>query len=254
MTVGVPRTTGSIWWRRPVPRPGAGLRLLCFPPAGAGASTFRAWGGLLPQVEVLAVQYPGRQDRFAEPCPERMPALADAIAAAVAADLPGPVAFFGHSMGAVVAYEVARRLAAVGVPEPRHLVVSAHPAPTRERSSRPAADTDEAVLDYLRMLGGANAALLDDPDLRELTMPMVRADLRLIGAYRYAPGPPLACPVTAVVGAADSTCGAVDVVDWAARTTGPFDLAVLPGGHFYLESPGPLMALLADRTGVTDTG
>jgi pyochelin biosynthesis protein PchC len=237
----------STWWRRPAPRPDAEITLLCFPPAGAGASTFRGWADALPGVDVLAVQYPGRQDRFADPCAETMAELADPLAAAVAGGLVGPVAFFGHSMGAVVAYEVARRLDR----DLAHLFVSAHAAPTAPRTSRPEADTDEAVLDYLRALGGANVAMLDDPDLRELTLPMVRADLRLLGAYEHLAGPPLACPVTAIVGTGDHTTSAVDAVAWAARTTGPFDLVALPGGHFYLESPAPLMELLTRRLGGT---
>jgi pyochelin biosynthesis protein PchC len=242
---------GTTWWRRSAPRPEAPVTLLCFPPAGAGASTFRGWADLLPGVEVLAVQYPGRQDRFAEPCAETMPDLAEPLAAAVTAGLSGPVAFFGHSMGAVVAYEVARRLPAAL--SPVHLFVSAHAAPTQPRGSRPAADTDDAVLDYLRTLGGANVTLLDDPDLRELTLPMVRCDLRLLGAYEHPAGPPLSCPVTAIVGTEDHTTTAVDAAAWAARSTGPFDLVALPGGHFYLESPAPLMALLAARLGAGAT-
>jgi pyochelin biosynthesis protein PchC len=248
---GLASQAGSVWWRRSVPRPEAPVTLLCFPPAGAGASTFRGWADLLPDVDVLAVQYPGRQDRFVEPCAETMRDLTEPLAAAVAEGLSGPVAFFGHSMGAVVAYEVARRL-------PRshllsHLFVSAHAAPTEPRGSRPAADTDDAVLDYLRTLGGTNVALLDDPDLRELTLPMVRSDLRLLGGYEHVAGPPLTCPVTAIVGTADHTTSAVDAAAWAARSTGAFDLVALPGGHFYLESPAPLMALLAVRLGTGPT-
>jgi pyochelin biosynthesis protein PchC len=246
---GVTRPTSSIWWRQAVPRPDATATLLCFPPAGAGASTFRGWAARLPRVDVLGVQYPGRQDRFGEPCAEAMAELADPLAAAVAAELTGPVAFFGHSMGAVVAYEVARRLPAEF--DLARLVVSAHAAPTAPRTSRPEADTDEAVLAYLRGLGGANVAMLDDPDLRELTLPMVRADLRLLGRYEHAAGPPLTCPVTAVVGRSDHTTSAVDAAGWAARSTGPFDLVALPGGHFYLESPGPLMAVLTERLGTS---
>jgi pyochelin biosynthesis protein PchC len=244
--------TATGWFRWPARRPGAALRLVCFPHAGGGASAFWRWPQLLPpRIDVLAVQYPGRQDRFAEPYAESLTGMADPIAAELAALLdaePGPVAFFGHSMGALVAFEVARRLSDAGLPPPVRLVVSAHPAPTVPRTSMPAADTDDAVLAYLRELGGAGAGLLEDPDLRELTLPMVRNDLRLVRNYHYVSGPPLDCSITAVAGAQDHSCTPSQMRDWYARTARGFDLAVFPGDHFYLEtSPQLLATALIDR-------
>ena len=250
MTAAANGTSG--WLRWPVRRPAADLRLVCFPHAGGGASAFWRWPRLLPpQVEVLAVQYPGRQDRFAEDYPETLTGMADPIAAELAALLdgqPGPVAFFGHSMGALVAFEVARRLPATGLPAPTRLVVSAHQAPTSPHVHGPDGDSDQAVLTYLRSLGGSGADLLEDPELRELTLPMVRNDLRLVRNYRYVDGPPLDCPITAVAGAQDRSCTPSQMRDWYRRTTRGFDLAVFPGDHFYLEtSTGPLTTALIDR-------
>jgi surfactin synthase thioesterase subunit len=246
--MAAPDGTASGWLRRPARRPNASLRLVCFPHAGGGASAYWQWPRLLPpEVEVLAVQYPGRQDRFADPFADSLVEMADPIASEVAA-LAGPVALFGHSMGALVAFEVARRLRGAGPQAPRRLVVSAHPAPTRPRTSKPAGDSDEEVLAYLRELGGAGAGLLEDPDLRELTLPMVRNDLRMVRNYRYVRQPPLDCPISAVAGAQDRSCPAEHMREWGAQTSARFDLAVLAGDHFYTEtSTGLLTTALVDR-------
>jgi surfactin synthase thioesterase subunit len=240
------------WFRWPARRPEAALRLVCFPHAGGGASAYWRWPRLLPaQVEVLAVQYPGRQDRFADPYADSLLELAGPVTAELAgllAGRPTPVAFFGHSMGALVAFEVARGMRAAGLPSPSRLVVSAHPAPTRPRVSGPAGDGDQAILDYLRSLGGAGADLLDDPDLRELTLPMVRNDLRLTRNYQYLPGAPLDCPISAIAGAADRSCTPEQMRDWSRQTTAGFDLAILPGDHFYTETAAGLLGnVLTDR-------
>lgn len=248
MTAAGPARAASPWFRYFAPRPGADLRLVCFPHAGGSVTTFRGWPALLPGlVELVAVQYPGRQDRYREPCFEEMDPLAGEIAAAVLDLLPGPLAFFGHSMGAAVAFEVARRLQEHGR-EPVRLFVSARSAPTRTRPDRLPIHSDEELLAYLHALGGGAAHLLEHDDLRELTLPMVRSDLRLIEAYACADGPPLRCPITAIVGAADDSCTAADVAGWRAYTAAGFELHTFPGGHFYLEPvPAQLPGFLLDR-------
>ncbi len=241
-------TTSAGWFRCFAPRPGAGLRLVCFPHAGGSVTTFRGWPALLPaSVELVGVQYPGRQDRYAEPCHEQMAPLADEIAAAVLAELTGPLAFFGHSMGAAVGFEVARRLQAAGR-EPVRLFVSARSAPTRTRPDPLPIHSDDELLGYLRALGGSSVQLLEHPDLRELTLPMVRSDLRLIESYRCPDGPPLRCPITAIVGTEDASCTVADVAGWRGYTAAGFEVRAFPGGHFYLEPvPATLPGFLLDR-------
>ncbi|GAA3390717.1 thioesterase II family protein [Cryptosporangium minutisporangium] len=214
------------WFRRPLPRPDATVRLVCFPHAGGSASFYRWLADLDPGVEVLLVQYPGRENRIAEPMPETMGALVDAVVAALP---PGPVAVFGHSMGASVAYEVARRVPV------RALVVSGQPAPRWHRSGVVLDMSDADVLAAIRRLGGTASAVLDDPDLREMVVDVMGGDLRLLRTYTPTPAePPLEVPVRALAGASDPAAPPEQVADWRTVTTGPFDLTTLPGGHFSL--------------------
>ena len=235
------------------PNPAATLRLVCFPHAGGAASAFRDLAlALPPWIEVTAVQYPGRQDRYGEPLPGSITGLAAELGATIWAGDRRPAAFLGHSMGALVAFEVARHR------QPRFpsplaaFVASACPAPSIGcRTGLPlaagAVDND-ALGAYVRRLGGAGAALPDSPELRELVLPVLRHDLRINEEYEYRPGPPLTCPVLAVVGDRDPIVDLPGARAWRGHTGAGFDTAVLPGGHFYLEDHRPeLVALLAAR-------
>lgn len=226
------------------------MRLVCFPHAGGAAAAFRGLADRLPpSVELVAVQYPGRQDRYGEPFAPDLDTLAAGIAAAIEPLLDRPVAFFGHSLGATVAFETARRLPARYRPALRHFFASARRAPMVPNPFAPLLD-DAGVLAYVRGLGGLGAQLLADEDLREMALPVLRADFHLVDTYRYTPGAPLLCPITALVGQDDQACGPADGRRWAECTAGGFDLQVMPGGHFYLESAGAeLVSLLTDRLG-----
>jgi surfactin synthase thioesterase subunit len=229
------------------PRPEAAAQLICFPYAGGAAGAFREWVTLLPPtMEMVAVQYPGRQDRIADPLPSDLAALANQIAAAIAPRLHRPTAFFGHSMGATVAFETARRLKP-RYPSPlAHLFVSACRPPFMPRSADAVGD-DESLRGYLRSLNRVGGAALEDEEIWRLALPTLRHDFGLLEDYAYQAGAPLGCPVTSIAGDRDATASPADMARWSELTVGPFKTRVLPGGHFYFDDALPdLTRVLAD--------
>ncbi|WBO62914.1 thioesterase II family protein [Streptomyces camelliae] len=214
-----------------------GLRLVCFPHAGGSASFYFPYAKLLrPGIEVLAVQYPGRQDRRGEPCLDTIDALADRAAEVLRVRHPNErLAFFGHSMGAAVAFETVRRLEHGPGPRVLRLFASGRRAPSVFRPEFVHRKDDDGLVAELQALSGTHPALLDDPELRALVLPTIRSDYRAIETYRCAPGASVACPVTVLIGDADPRVSEADARPWAEHTRGGCDLRVLPGGHFYLE-------------------
>lgn len=210
------------------------LRIVCFPHAGGAASFFRTWPAGLPgDVDVLAVQYPGHEDRIAEPFADDLHGLAAELAGTLTPLLDVPMLLFGHSMGAIVAYEAARRVEALAPQARLALAVSAAAAPDVPRRG-PADDSDDALVANLIELGGVPAEVLAEPDLRELFLPVVRHDYAALRRHRDAPLPRLRGPIMAFCGLDDVTAGPSQMRRWHSRTAGPFTLKSFAGGHFYL--------------------
>ncbi|GII95395.1 thioesterase II family protein [Sinosporangium siamense] len=222
-------TTADLWFRSfHTSTAGDDLRIVCFPHAGGSATYYRPLSAVLsPYAEVVAVQYPGRQDRFHEPIPG-IGELADRIAGAMRAEGPRRRVFFGHSMGAVVAYEVARRLG------PAAVFASGRRGPSVGRPETVHLLDDAGVIAHLRSLGGTEAVLLDDPDLRELVFPAVRGDYRAVAEHRPGERGRLDCPLIVMTGDADPLTGVADAEAWREVAGGGFEVRVFPGGHFYL--------------------
>jgi pyochelin biosynthetic protein PchC len=233
----MPTSDGTSGWiRRFHDKPASRLRLVCLPHAGGSASSFfRFSAGAADPIEVLAVQYPGRQDRRAEAAVDDIAAMAAQTAEALRPWADRPLALFGHSMGALVAFETARALRERGIGEVVHLFVSGRCAPSRVREERPLDEwPEERVIAELQQLGGTDAALLSDPDVVRMMLPALRDDYRALRRYRAAAGDRVDCPVTAMVGDDDVTTTVAESKGWATHTAGPFRQHVFPGGHFYL--------------------
>lgn len=226
------------WIKLFEPRPDARLRLLCFPYAGGGASIYRLWPADLPAtVEVRAVQLPGREGRWREEPFRRLEPLAEATTEALSGHLDRPFAFFGHSMGAILAFEVTRRLRRRGLPRPRHLFVSGRSAPRVEVRDPPIHELPrEEFIDALRRFSGTPEEVLQNRELMELVEPLLRADFSVSETYAYTPdAEPLAVPLTALGGVEDPDVPPEDLSPWREETTGPFQEHLLPGGHFFLD-------------------
>jgi pyochelin biosynthetic protein PchC len=223
------------WLTRFTDRPDAATRLVCFPHAGGGAPAFYHWAHLLPpDIDLAAVQYPGRLNRMGEPCLTEMDDMTAGICRALAQDGGGPLVLFGHSMGALVAYEVAGRLSSDGWHPVERLIVSAHPHPAATPRTSLHRAPDEALCAELRRLGGSDPSALQDDRLRPLVLALIRRDYQLVETYRHRARPKLACPVTGFAGDSDSEATPDQMRAWAEVTTAGFDLRVFPGGHFYL--------------------
>jgi len=219
------------------PQPDARLRLFCFPYAGGGASIYRLWHRDLPGgVEVCAVQLPGRESRWREEPFRRVPPLADAATEALAPRLGRPYAFFGHSMGAVLAFEVTRRLRGRGLPGPRHLFVSGRSAPRVEITDPPIRDLPrDEFIEAVRSYSGTPEEVLQNKELMELVEPLLRADFSVSETYEYrADGDPLDVPLTVLGGLRDQDVPPEDLEAWSLETRGPYRKHLLDGGHFFL--------------------
>ncbi|SEF53229.1 pyochelin biosynthetic protein PchC [Actinacidiphila yanglinensis] len=224
-------------------------KLVCFPHAGGWASAYRTWpAGLPSDVGVLAVRYPGREDRLNDPFPSGLETLADDVADALGGLTRHRLVLFGHSMGASVAHEVALRLQERGCPPAALCVSGRRPPHLLDRRTR--FDTDEEYIAEVVRFDETRAAVFADPGLREVVLPAVRADYRLVYEYPGGPRPPLRCPVYGYTGDEDSEVTPEQMRGWADTTRGAFRLRVLPGGHFYLRPEEA--ALLADLGGVLD--
>lgn len=213
------------------------VRLVCFPYAGAGPTVYRTWRDHLPDsVAVYAVHLPGRSSRLGEEPLTSIGGMAQAVAPQIRDLLEPPLVFFGHSMGALLGYEVAKLFHLAGYSEPRLLIASGRTAPhLLSREPETYRLPREALVETLVKVGGTPAQVVADQDLLELVLPMVRADLRAIDTYCHEAGEPLNCPVLALGGLGDDAVNEDELRGWSRHTVGGFALRMLPGGHFFLK-------------------
>ncbi|MER6382143.1 alpha/beta fold hydrolase [Streptomyces sp. NPDC001250] len=234
------------WLRRFHAAPEGAPVLVCLPHAGGSASYFFPVSRRLSCVaDVLAVQYPGRQDRRHEPCIDSVPALADALARELMPLRDRALVLFGHSLGATLAFEVALRLEGEGVTL-QALFASGRRAPSTVRDEQVHLKGDAELMADIVRLGGTDAQVLGDEDIMRMLLPAIRADYRAAETYRYTPGSALSCPVTVLTGDADPHVTNEEAQAWRRHTTGAFGLEVFAGGHFFLNSHAPAVMTLIE--------
>ncbi|RYZ43787.1 MAG: thioesterase [Myxococcaceae bacterium] len=240
-------TKPSPWLACRLRRPEASVRLFCFPHSGGSVGEYVRWADLLPDIEVWGVQLPGRGARAEEAPFTRIHELVDSLVASV--DFGTSFAFFGHSLGALVAFETALRLRDLGRTPPDWLFLSAAPAPQLPPRGLPPSHLDEAgLLTALEpTYGELILELREDAELRELLLPGLRADLSLVESYLHAARAPLHCAMT-VTGGVQDDLTREELEPWSAHTAGPFELHLLPGGHFYLREQKATLLRLVEET------
>ncbi len=238
-------TTSSLksWVSCPKPNPEASMRLFCFPYAGGRASIFRTWPDSLPaNVEVCAVELPGRGSQIRLASFTRLKPLVDAIASAIFPQLNKPFAFFGHSMGGLISFELTRLLRKEYNLAPVHLFVSGRRAPQLPNLDPPIHTLpDREFKEELRRLNGTPKAVLENVELMELLLPILRADFAVLETYAYNTEPPLACPITVFGGLQDPEVNCEELEAWREQTSTSFSLQMLPGDHFFIHSAQPLL-------------
>lgn len=231
------------------PNPNARLRLLCFAHAGGGASSFARWGLELPgDIEVCAIQLPGHEERFREPPIMRLTDLLPLLLEQIGPLLESPFAFFGHSMGALISFELARTLEQHHGRSPVHLFISSRRAPHLPPLQPLLHRLPDAA--FLRAMQSQYeaipAAVQHDAEMLALVLRILRADMELLECYTFQPAPALRCPMTVVGGIQDQTLEQEELASWQIHTAAAFRLRLFAGGHFYLHTDrAPLLHMLA---------
>lgn len=216
--------------------PKAEIRLFCFAYAGGAPSIFRSWSNLLlPQVEACAIQLPGRENRLREKPYSNFEPLVKEITAAIMEYMDKPYALFGHSLGAMLSFEVVRHLRREKVQKPKYLFVSGKRAVCLPNKLPLLYHLPEReFIEGLKRYNGIPDIILQEPELMRLFLPMLRADITVNETYRYLPEAPLECPIMAFGGIKDNTVSCNEVQDWYQLTNSRFDSHFFPGGHFFL--------------------
>lgn len=219
------------------------LRLFCLPYAGGGASAFRRWSEQLPyEVEICPVYLPGREHRLREPAFTRLTMLVEALAQGLRPVLDVPFALFGHSMGALISFELTRYLRRNALPMPVQLFVSAHRGPHLPMRRAPAHNLpDDELIDLLRQFGGTPQAVLQHTELMKIVLPVLRADFELCETYSYQPEASLACPISVFGGEQDTQVNVQELQAWQQQTCHNLTLHIFPGDHFFLHSQQALL-------------
>lgn len=228
----------TAWISSPRPNPNDGMRLFCFPYAGGGAVIYREWHKSFPQtIEVCPVQLPGHGERMKDTPFTQIKPLIEATAEALRPFFDKPFAFFGHSMGALISYELAQLLRREKAAAPTHLFVAGHSAPhLRNRGIISYNLPHDEFVEELRRLKGTPQQVLDHPELMELMAPLLRADFEICETYPVSTAPPLDCPMVALGGTDDVEVPQDRIESWREHTTGPFSFHILPGDHFFIHT------------------
>lgn len=244
---------GRPWIAHAQANPKARLRLFCFPYAGGNATLYRRWNEELPpDVEVCPVELPGRGSRFREPPFATLGPLIEALVPALSSLMDMPFAFFGHSMGALISFELARELRRRALALPAQILVSARRAPHVPDDDPPIHDLpEEEFVEELRTLNGTPEEVLQHPELMNLMIPLLRADFSINETYAFTPEPPLGCSIHAFGGLEDEEVTREQLAVWDEHTTGGFKLRMFPGHHFFISGAARgalLRALYEDLT------
>ena len=259
MPTGSPHSEDRSWFPE---RPADGsARLFAVPYAGGGASLYRGWAARMPSVAVVPVQLPGRESRITEEAFSRIEPLVASLADAADGMLDEPYALFGHSMGARIAFELARELRRRGQPDPLALVVSGCKAPHIPRVPNPSVVSlpEHLFVQMLRRMNGTPPEVFDDPELLAALLPALRADFTLIDQYEYRDERALTCPIRVFGGTEDSDARESDLLAWQTHTVSSFRLRLLSGGHFVVrtrqrEMTSAIAQDLADLLGERHSG
>lgn len=237
------------WYRRFRTTRDPVARVVCFPHAGGSASFFYPLATAVDEdLDVVAVQYPGRQERLRERCLESVHELAEHVFTAASHLFDRPIVLFGHSMGATVAFELALRLERSFPQEELRLIVSGRRAPNTYRPADVDTDDDEAIVREVRSLGGTDERLLDRDGGLDLILPAIRGDYRAVESYRPSDPATLRCPIDVLTGDADSKTSLEEARAWGSHTSSRCDVRVYSGGHFFPTQHQASIVELVSRT------
>jgi medium-chain acyl-[acyl-carrier-protein] hydrolase len=238
----LPHISPDGWIVRYRQNEGARLRLFCFSYAGGGASIFRQWPDLLPQdVEVCAIQLPGREYRLAEPAYTNLDSLIEALADAIAPYLDRPFAFFGHSMGSLVCFELARQLRRTHDKHPVHLYIGAYRAPHLPNPNVKIYHLPLEVFKVILRADGIPERILQNEELMQAMLPTLRADFELCDTHIYKEEAPLQCSFSIFGGQEDNRISPAELDAWRIHSSALCSLSLLPGSHFFLHSAQDLL-------------